>query len=247
MDTKEIFKRLGLLKHSGTIYDLLRNKGPLLATNICRTTNLHRPAVYRALSSLIAHHFIFITKNGRRKLYNAANPSIIAAAFAQTSTTVADKMAKQIVADDLYKQKEIRFLNGFSGIRAAFNDVISHMKHGETFYRYTSERDLDKVNKYLPRDYRLWRDKKKLERMVISNPISGMRKKPRLERFVKFIPPEINLFDQNIIQLIYSDRISFIDLNTERVLIIENKAMADFQKVIFKQLYDKIPLPKSQP
>jgi len=58
-----------------------------------------------------------------------------------------------------------------------------------------------------------------------------------------FIPSEISLFDQNIIQLVYGDRVSFIDLNTERVLIIENKALADFQKVIFKQLYDKLPLP----
>ena len=57
--------------------------------------------------------------------------------------------------------------------------------------------------------------------------------------------PHVNLFDQNIIQLIYGDRISLIDPNTERVVIIENKALADFQKVIFRQLYDKLPLPSS--
>ncbi|MCX6758212.1 MAG: hypothetical protein NTX14_00705 [Candidatus Nealsonbacteria bacterium] len=243
METKEIFKRLGLPKHSDAIYDRLRHDGPMNATRLCAAANLHRPAAYRALSSLLARRFVFKTLEGRRNLYHAANTRLIATAFTQTSVVVSEKMAKLAVANDQYKQKEIRFLNGFDGIRAAFDDVINHMKHGEIFYRYTSERDLDAVNKYLSGDYRTMRDKKKLERMVISNPVSGKKKKPRLERFVKFIPPDIDLFDQNIIQLVYGDRISLIDLNTERVLIIENKPLADFQKVIFKQLYGKLPLP----
>ena len=247
MDTKEIFKRLGLPKHADAIYKLLQNKEPLIATRICARAGLHRPAAYRALTSLLARRFIYVTEKGRRKFYHAAKPGLIAAAFAQTSADVTERMAKQVVADDMYKQKEIRFLSGFNGIRAAFDDVITHMKPRETFYRYTSEKDLDKVNKYLSPDYRERRDKKKLERMVISNPVSGMRKKPRLERFVKYIPPEVDLFQQNIIQLVYGDRLSFIDLNSERVVIIENKALADFQKVIFRQLYGKLPLPYSKP
>jgi sugar-specific transcriptional regulator TrmB len=245
METKEIFKRLGLPKHSNVIYELLRRGGPMIATRLCESENLHRPAAYRALASLLARHFVFTTQMGRRKLYHAAKPSLIANAFTQTSANISDRMAKLAVADDQYKQKEIRFLSGFKGIQAAFDDVITHMNRGGTFYRYTSEKDLDAVNKYLSKNYRAMRDQKKLERMVISNPISGMRKKPRLERFVKYIPPEIDLFDQNIIQLVYGDRLSFIDLNTERVLIIENKPLADFQKVIFKQLYGKLPLPQS--
>ena len=97
-----------------------------------------------------------------------------------------------------------------------------------------------KVNRYLSPNYRIAREKKKLERLVISNPISGKQKRPRLERFIKYIPSEANLFDQNIIHLIYRDRFSFINLNTEKAFIIEDKALADFQKVIFNQLYKKL-------
>lgn len=79
-----------------------------------------------------------------------------------------------------------------------------------------------------------------LERMVISNPVSGKRKNPRLERFIKFILPENDLFIQNIIELIYEDRVAFIDLNKEEGLVIENASLADFQKVIFRQLYKKL-------
>jgi len=242
MDIKEIFRRLGLPKHADDVYKTLEKKGPMLANDICKTAKLHRPAVYRALSPLLARHFAYLTEKGRRKLYRAADPRLIANAFSKTSEEVARKMAQKIVTDEKYKQKEIRFLDGFKGIQTTFNDVISHLKRGETFYRYTSEKDLDAVNRYLSKNYRALRDKKKLERMVISNPVSGRRKKPRLERFVKYIPEEASLFDQNIIQLVYGNRVSLIDLNTERVLIIENKALADFQKVIFRQLYDKLPL-----
>lgn len=243
MRIKEIFKRLGLPKHADEVYRALQTHQAMSATDICKRTKLHRPTVYRALTSLLKHSFIFTEKKGDRKIYHAANPKIIAAEFSATSENVAATLVSKSIADDKYLHKEIRFLSGFNGIRAAFDDVISHSPRGSTFYRYTSEKDLDAVNRYLSKNYRAMRDRKRLERMVISNPVSGRRKKPRLERFVKFISSESDLFDQNIIQLVYGDRLSFIDLNTERVLIIENKLLADFQKVIFEQLYNKLALP----
>lgn len=243
MNTQEIFRRLGLPKHADTVYTLLQKNDAILVARICARTNLHRPAVYRALSALLKKDFVFTTHEGKRKFYHATDFSFVAQSFSETSQKILQESAKQKIADAQYLHKEIRLLKGFEGIRNAFDDVVHHLKHGETFYRYTSERDLDAVNACLSREYRILRDKKKLERLVISNPVSGKRKKPRLERFVKFIPPEKSLFDQNIIQLIYGDCVSLIDLDAERVLIIENKTLAEFQKVIFKQLYDKLPLP----
>ncbi len=134
----------------------------------------------------------------------------------------------------------MRVFSGPKGIRDVFDDVISHSKKRDTFYRYTSERDLDSVNSYLSKDYRKRRDAKHLERLVISNPVSAKRKSSRLERFIKYFPKEVSLFDQNIIQLIYGERVAFIDLNKEEAFVIENQALADFQKVIFKQLYKKL-------
>ncbi len=136
--------------------------------------------------------------------------------------------------------KHITYLKGPSGIRAAFDDVIERMPKGEMFYRYTSERDVAAVNRYLSPDYRIRRDKKKLERRVISNPISGKAKRSRLERFIKFIPQQTDMFDHNIIQLVYADSVAFINLNTEEVSIIRDRELARFQSVIFNQLYGKL-------
>jgi len=118
--------------------------------------------------------------------------------------------------------------------------VVAHCKRGEMFFRYTSEQDLAKVNTYLTNDYRNKRDKKKLERMVISNYVSGKQKKSRLERFVRFLPEETEQFEQNVIQLVYGSRVTMIDLTKEEVMIIENKRLADFQKSIFKVLYKRL-------
>lgn len=242
MNTKTIFRRLGLPKHADIIYDLLRNEGPMIATRICEKTGLHRPTVYRALGGLISKRFVHLTTRGRRKHYQAADPRRISQAFSSIETDIATRMTRK-AEQDPNPLPGVRFLEEFEGVRAAFDDVITHMKRGGTFYRYTSERDLDRVNRYLSPNYRKLRDRKKLERLVISNPISGKRKRPRLERFVKFIPSKNDSFEQDVIQLIYGDRLSFIDINTERVMIIENRALAEFQKVIFRKLYDKLPLP----
>jgi sugar-specific transcriptional regulator TrmB len=241
MNREVIFSRLGLPKHTSAVYQQLSKHGPNSPTDICRATRLHRPAVYRALIALQKHHFVYTTQRGARTLYHASSGRIVAKTFAQTVANVAERFAVHAVAEEQYKRKEIRFLSGFAGVRAAFDDVIDHLHYGETFFRYTSERDLQKVNAYLSPKYRQRRDAKRLERLVISNPVSGSQKKPRLERFIKFIPTKESLFNQNIIQLVYGKRVSFIDLNTERVLVIENAVFAEFQKVIFRQLYSKLP------
>jgi sugar-specific transcriptional regulator TrmB len=240
MQTDTLFERLGLHKHASTAYSTLRKKGPFLVTELAREAGLHQPAAYQALRDLSRHRFIFKTRTGKRTLYHAADPSIITAAFAAASEKVAESFAEKTIRKEKFLREGFRFFNGLTGIRQAFDDVIAHTKRGETFYRYTSEKDLDRVNSYLSKNYRERRDQKKLERLVISNPESGRRKRSRLERFIKFIPPEASLFDQDIIQLVYGDRLSFIDLNQETVVIIENRALAEFQKVIFRQLYKKL-------
>jgi sugar-specific transcriptional regulator TrmB len=241
MDTEKIFKRLGLAKHAYPVYRILEKQGPMLAAVIAKDLKLHRPSVYAALASLSEHHFICTVIRGKRKCYKITDPSLIAIEYAKASSQVAKEMEKLVSSNKNIINEKVRFLEGKNGIREAFDDVISHTPRGETFYRYTSEKDLDEVNSYLSEEYRIRRDAKKLERLVISNPLSGEQKRPRLERFIKYMPEKHTLFDQNVIEIIYGDRISFIDLNSEKVIIVENKAMAEFQKVIFQQLYRALP------
>jgi len=169
--------------------------------------------------------------------YRAESPHRIDEEFRSVAARVTQSVERYSNKRERELPQYIRFFSGFSGIRAVFDDVISHTPRGGTFYRYTSERDLASVNRYLSPSYRALRDKRKLERLVISNPVSAKQKRPRLERFIKYIQSEADLFDQNIIQLVYGSRLAFIDLNSEEAFIIEDPSLAAFQKVIFSQLY----------
>lgn len=240
MNIKLIFHRLGLSKHTPIIYETLQAEGPLLVAEIARLAKIHRPAVYAALHDLLQNRFVLSVTEGRRTRYQVTNSSRIAQEFSGISIEAAKAIAKILPDKEPQHHEKIHFLSGKDGIRAAFDDAVNYTPRGGTFYRYTSERNLDTVNAYLSKDYRERRDKKKLERLVISNHQSGSRKRSRLERFIKYMPPTYGTFDQNIIQLVYSDRLSFIDLNTEQCIIIENKALAEFQKTIFQQLYRRL-------
>jgi sugar-specific transcriptional regulator TrmB len=212
----------------------------MLVSDIARKAKVSRVVVYRCLEKLLDDDLVRHELIGKLKHYTAESPRRL-----DERMRMVESKSKQVI-QQYAKEREkdvpqsTRFLHGPSGIRTAFDDAISHTRKGETFYRYTSEQDLARVNRYLARDYRIRRDKKKLERLVISNARSGVQKRPRLERFVKFIPPDADQFQQNIVQLVYGNRVSIIDLNTEQVVIIENKQLADFQKVIFTLLYKRL-------
>lgn len=241
MRREDVFKRLGYPKHAEKVYDALHaRKDSVSVTEIAKRTELPRMTVYRCLDALLPDGVVEQVKVGKRSYYTAGSPRKLTAAMKLSEAGGEQVLSRYVKEREKDVPGSVRFLHGPSGIRAAFDDVLSHAKRGETFFRYTSERDLAKVNQYLARDYRERRDQKKLERQVISNAASGSQKRSRLERFIKFIPQEADQFEQNIIQLVYGKRVSIIDLDTEEVTIVENQRLADFQKVIFRLLYKRL-------
>jgi sugar-specific transcriptional regulator TrmB len=241
MNLQTIFKRLGFGKHASRIYEVISgNKKPILIAHISKKSDVARFEIYRNLNPLLKAGFIKKELIGKRTYYIANNPDKIHRAFVEVSETSSSMITNRVQSFEKELPTHIKYFKGFSGIQSVFDDVINHTPKGGTFYRYTSEQNLDEVNKYLSKDYRLKRDKKKLERLVISNPLSGKQKRPRLERFIKYIASEKSQFDQNIIQLVYGSRVAFINLNDEQAYIIEDKQLADFQTVIFNQLYKKL-------
>jgi sugar-specific transcriptional regulator TrmB len=237
-----LLERLGLGKTEIATYIYLVQHGEHSISDISRSLSIHRPLIYKALEELQEKGIASITFKGKQKRYIAENPAKLRTIVKDLTVDLEEALPD---LEDLYVPRSskpaIKYFEGRKGITAVFADVVTSLKKGETFYRYTSEKDLDKVNSYLPKDYRKIRDEKKLERLVISNPISGSKKKARLDRFIKFIgTDDVTLFQQNAIQLIYGNKIALIDLNSESSLIIENQTLADFQKAIFKMLYKKL-------
>ncbi len=237
-----ILKRLGLHKTEITTYLHLVTHGEQSVSDISRALDIHRPLIYKALHQLTERGIVGTTIKGKQKKFIGEDPAKLRSIVKELTIDLEESLPD---IEDLYiphgTKPAIKYFEGRKGIASVFMDVVTSLKKGETFFRYTSEKDLDRVNSYLPRDYRKIRDEKNLERLVISNPISGSKKKPRLDRFIKFVGADNdNLFQQNAIQLMYGNKVAFIDLNSETSLIIENNTLAEFQKAIFKMLYKKL-------
>ena len=238
---ENLLKRLGFSETEILVYLDLSENGSKSVMDISRSQNIFRPAIYKALTQLKERGLLIEEYIGKRKHYSIQDPKELRDIVKDISIDLEETLPD---IEDLYSKQDqestIKILEGKKGIGFVFSDVVNSLGKGDTFFRYTSEKDLDKVNSFLPKDYREKRDAKHLERLMISNAKSGNQKKPRLERFIKYIPQENEQFDQNIIQLIYGDKVAIIDLNSETSFIFKNKLLADFQKTIFKALYKKL-------
>jgi len=238
---KGLLERMGLDDKESAIYLVLLEFGPLAISEIARKTGLHRPTIYQYLPSLENRGLVSEFPKGKRKEYIAESPEKLKVMFGELWQEF-DQLLPHLkfIFKNKGKRPLVKFLEGKNGIKSVYEDLLRSTKRGDVFYRYSSRKDTTRGEAYLLKNYRELRDKKQLERFVITNRMVSKQKKPRMERAIKTVPAEYGLFDYNVTQLIYADRIAFLDYNTETALIIENPIIAEFQKKIFKLLYDKL-------
>lgn len=242
MDKQKILEKIGLNKHESSIYLGLLEIGPSHIAKIAEKTSIHRPLVYKALPTLLDKKLITKTQHSKRTIYMAEPPNRLETLFDDLKIDFFEILPE---LEDLYSVSElkprVRFLEGRDGTKRIFDDVVRSLKKGDVFYRFSSNTDgQEKKDKYIPRGYRKMRDEKKLERQVITNEQTAKHKIAKLDRFIKVMPNDFGQFEHNVTELIYADKVAFIDYNSETAMIIESKRIADFQRHIFKMLYKKL-------
>lgn len=126
-----------------------------------------------------------------------------------------------------------------------FEDILTTLKKGSVYYRYSSvSKDFynSKLthNPYLSQTYFDRQKNKQLERLVITGEETNRNMKQELDVTVKEIPEKYDPFGDNITQIIYGDKVAFIDYEAESSVIIESKRFANFQKKLFLLLYRKL-------
>ncbi len=242
MDKNNILEKLGLTKNESAIYLALLEMGTSNISQISEKTSIHRPLVYKALPSLLEKKLITQTQKLKNVVYGAEPPNRLETLFDDLKINFFEILPD---LEDAYstseKKPKIRFLEGRDGTKRIFDDVVRSLKKNDVFYRFSSNKDgNEKKDKYVPRIYRKMRDEKKLQREVITNIQTAQHKKPSLDRFAKTMPGDFGPFEHNVTEIIYGDKIAFIDYNSETCMIIESKRIAEFQKQIFQTLYRKI-------
>jgi len=236
---QNIFSKIGLSENDATVYACLIGGGEMLPMQISKKTDLYRPVVYKAIENLDEKGLIRISSKGKRKTYIAESPERLESLFKEYEKSFFNDM------EDIYESYEssaikptISIAEGEQAIKDTYSDVVNTLDKNGKYYRYSSLAQFKK-RKFVPKDYEYIRDKKGLERYVITGHHNQPRTK-RLGRAVKTIPKDYDLFEDEVNMVIYKDKVAIIDYPSKMTINIKHKKFAEFQKKLFMLLFSKL-------
>lgn len=234
----KILENLWLSKNEISIYLNLLNNWNSNISEISKKTWINRPAIYSTIPNMIESWLIIEILKWKRKHYSASNPEIL--------KTYLNKIEKDFdfiyeELEETYKKRKIRSnlqsLDWKKWIKSIFADIVNTLNKWDVFYRYSSRKSLDK-KWYLPENYKKIRNEKMLERFVITNDFLDKNKTTqKIKKQSVIIPKKYDLFEDDIIKVIYKNKVAVIDYNSNQGFIIENNMFANFERKLFKLLF----------
>lgn len=240
MDHFEILTRAGMSKKEAAIYAALLDKGVLTLSHISKETHINRPALYAILPKMQRDGLVSQVQKQKRIYYKAESPARILEAFKTQSAEVVAQLTDMAHTHTAHSADKpiIKYFEGMQGVTFVFDDIAHTLPKGSTFFRYTSRTGNahDLSHTY----YAKVRDDHQLERMVITSEAKAKRKEKKLERSVKSIPKDFDLFEDNVSLVIYGDKTAYIDYASNTAFIVESPKIARFQEKLFRLLYKKL-------
>lgn len=239
MTLDKILEQCGLSKHEASIYLSLIENGPSLVAQICKDTGYHRPTVYKHLHILQDRGLLSVVTSGKQKFYTPEDPIKLKNSLDKFKLELEPVLSE---LQQTYEQRErrpaVKFFIGRKGIQFILTDLVSSLKRDDVYYRYSSHKVAHVLEKYIPPGLREEREQKHLQRFMITDQLTNWQKKPNISRDHRLLPPGSDFFEENLMQLIYKNKVAFIDIESETGIIIENPIIASFQKRTFKILYN---------
>lgn len=236
---KGILKQVGFSSTAESIYFSLLKRGACSVAELSQFTGKHRPAIYRALPELTSSNLVSKSLKGKRIVYKAESPAILSSLLKKQSEDIENVLPDLLnIFENKDKKPKISFFEGKEGIATVYERLVSSTKKEGAIYRYESPKDYSYNKKYYPDLY--WKragSKGDIDKYVITNRKTHEKRHNNLNRLSK----ALNIpFEYNITQLIGNDKVIFIDFDTETAILIENERFANFQKAVFKILFEKI-------
>lgn len=240
MKEKELLERLGLRNPLSQIYLSLLGRDGVTVGELARISGIYRPSIYKALPLLLGKELISKSRRGKRIVYFAETPEFLSHEIENMQTEFSESLPELLARFSSGKRKPaIRFFEGKNGIAHAYEELLVGAKKDDVIYRYESPKDHYLMKKYYPKLY--WEKatgpKSLVQKYVITNEKTHKLRHQNLNRYSKMIPASYDGFDYDMSQLIFRNKVVFIDFQSETASIIENKAFAEFQKKIFKLLF----------
>lgn len=240
---EHILESVGLAKHERTIYLSLLKMGHATVAELSRATSLHRPTIYQWLPRLTSMGLVGSYLKGKTKLFYAESPEHLRKLLLWKQEELDETLPELTELYERHRQKPaVRYFEGEDIVTVIYDDVLASCKKGDVFYRYESPSDYKKFDEWLPSKYftRICKNKE-IDKFVITNEKTASTKKKVLERIERVVPKDFDPFVYDITQIIYANKVAFIDFESRVAWIIENKRFAAFQRQLFKLLFRQLP------
>ncbi len=114
--------------------------------------------------------------------------------------------------------------------------VLEVVPEGGIYFRLSSGRHAPNSHLYISPEYENLRDIKELERMVITSEKNRTQKPSSPGRHVQTIPASFDPFDDHITKIIYADRVSIIDYESETAFTVQSERYARYEEKLFRLL-----------
>jgi len=236
----QTLQNIGLSENEAKIYISLLEKWSHTISGIAEISWCNRMQVYESIKRLSSLQLVWESIKWKRKYYFAENPENLENMFYEQKLSFQSTIA---LLSEKYEKKlakpELRTFYTQDAMKHIFFDVVKTLNKWDTYYRYSSRKH-DKLRGFMSNDYKTLRDKKEIQRMVItSDELKRLKEQweNKLNRDIVAIPKLYDLFDDNVSKIIYANKVAIIDYESETSFIIENKKFADFEKKIFKLLF----------
>ncbi|MCB1532865.1 MAG: hypothetical protein KDJ35_08345 [Alphaproteobacteria bacterium] len=232
---------LGLPLMQSRVYVAALELGQAGLQALSRKSGVNRSTIYTFIDELKARGYLYETRRGKRKLYNAASPvHVMETARARMNTLESLLPELEALNNASMKKPRVRYYEGMQGIKEVYLDMINdaqdivsyedlqHLKEGlpKVIYdRIPAERAANNV-----RLFAISRDTPTARQFC--------KQDKELKRQTKFITNEE--FKTEI--KIYGHKIALINLRglTPFCVLIENQHLADTMRMLWKQLWDRL-------
>lgn len=196
--------------------------------------------MYKILPSMEESGLIWTVVSWKRKLFIAENPKILSNYFESIKDDYQSFIPQiERMYHNSFDKPILKHLSWKSGITNIYMDIAHSLKKWETFYRYSSRKDIENtsVGEKAHKKYSDIRNQKQLQRYVITNEYLTSKKTEKLDKEVVVIPKKVDEFEDNITKLIYANKVAIIDFNTDECFIIESEIFASFERKLFMMLF----------
>lgn len=240
MDFKELLIRIGLSEQESAVYLSLVQRAGQRISEISRTTGMHRPGLYKLLPSMVKKRLLIEHKEKKSVLYSAVSPEMLEQHYLKKQGLIQKGISDlKSMYETTQEKPQVTLMEGKKGVGHVFLDVVTSLPYKGMYFRYTSKKS-STIDDALYEQYKEIRDKKRLEQKIITSEHKKSIKKDTLEKFYRSVPSSFDLFDDNVMFIIYGPKVALIDYDSKTSMIIESEKIARFQEKIFMLLWKKL-------